>query len=294
MLKKQSALYVLILITICFISRVPQLVSPNLVLDGDECILALMAKHQFTGKDIVFFSYGQQYGFSLIESSVIALYYALFHAGDIAVKLAMLTMWVSGTVFLYKALVNINTGGKWQPLFIILLFVLCPSMAVWSMKAWAGYLTSFLLSTIAIFLLFHKTMASKNITWLLISMILVIIFKSQPLFLPGLLPFLVYAFYKNFSFKKIGFAIAGIIPPALFFLSLKKHSGYTHTAAPFDFSWSALSNITKQPSFLFTHLNGYYFLTADFEPSIYATIYSVGIICIIVLIFAAALILGIR
>src|SRR5262249_47721494 len=41
------------------VSRLPQLFSGDLLLDGDECILGLMAKHVAEGRDFPIFFYGQ-------------------------------------------------------------------------------------------------------------------------------------------------------------------------------------------------------------------------------------------
>ena len=54
-------------------SRLPQLLSPDLLLDGDECILGLMAKHLAQGREFPIFFYGQRYGLAVIEAPMAAL-----------------------------------------------------------------------------------------------------------------------------------------------------------------------------------------------------------------------------
>jgi hypothetical protein len=61
--------YLSALVTISLVSRLPQLLSPNLLLDGDECILGLMAKHVAAGKEFPVFFYGQNYGLASIEAA---------------------------------------------------------------------------------------------------------------------------------------------------------------------------------------------------------------------------------
>jgi len=56
----------LVIIILCFVSRLPQLLSPHLMLDEDECVVGLMAKHLMEGHVAVFF-YGQSYGFTLVD-----------------------------------------------------------------------------------------------------------------------------------------------------------------------------------------------------------------------------------
>ena len=52
---------VLFIIIIAVLSRMPYLLSPNLLLDGDECVIGLMARHMYEGKGFSIFFWGQQY-----------------------------------------------------------------------------------------------------------------------------------------------------------------------------------------------------------------------------------------
>jgi hypothetical protein len=56
--------YAAILVVAAGVSRLPQLTSPHLLLDGDEAILGLMAKHLAEGREAPIFFYGQAYGLS--------------------------------------------------------------------------------------------------------------------------------------------------------------------------------------------------------------------------------------
>ena len=47
--------------------RVPYLLSPHYLLDGDESILGLMALHTAQGRELPVFFWGQSYGLSLLE-----------------------------------------------------------------------------------------------------------------------------------------------------------------------------------------------------------------------------------
>ena len=47
--------YLVALAAISAVSRLPQLLSPNLLLDGDECTLGLMARHVAQGKEFPIF-----------------------------------------------------------------------------------------------------------------------------------------------------------------------------------------------------------------------------------------------
>src|SRR6476661_7278135 len=83
---------IFIIIAACFLSRLPLLLDPELILDGDECIVAMMAKAAYTGKGFPMFFYGQNYGFAFIEILSILPFYMLLGVGTYAVKLAMLSL----------------------------------------------------------------------------------------------------------------------------------------------------------------------------------------------------------
>ena len=95
--------YLVALVAVSFASRVPQLRSPNLLLDGDECVLGLMAKHLLESREFPIFFWGQHYGLSTIEALAGALFFRAFGVGAVPLKLAMLTLWTTGVLFLFGA-----------------------------------------------------------------------------------------------------------------------------------------------------------------------------------------------
>lgn len=109
-----------VFILFIFITRLPQLASPYLLLDGDECLVALMAKHIYNGTEFPVFFWGQQYGFTLVECIMMLPFYAVLGINAIAVKLAMLSLWTIGVLFLYKTLKLLNKGNEWMPFLLII------------------------------------------------------------------------------------------------------------------------------------------------------------------------------
>jgi hypothetical protein len=216
--KKETLLIVLL----CFITRLPQLLSSNLLLDGDECIVGLMAKHLYEGKEIPLFFYGQSYGFSFLELLPIDLHYLFFGISDISVKLAMLVMWSIGILLFYKTLIQLNFKNQRLPLFITLFLIFAPAWAVWSMKARGGYLTSFVLTFLITSLIFNENINKKKWIWLLIGFLSVIIFQSQPLWLPGLLPIIILKLYDSHEKKAFLSILTGVFLCVLLFYFLKK------------------------------------------------------------------------
>lgn len=212
-----------LIIILCFISRFPQLLSDNLYLDGDECIVGLMSKHFMEMKEFPLFFYGQSYGFSFIEVVFIRLFYTLFGISDFAVKLAMLTLWTIGVVFFYKTLKEI--GSKTNPYLALLMtiaFIFSPAFGVWSMKARGGYLTAFTLSSLLTYLILKKSTSTKPAVAFLIGCIAVFIYQSQVLWLIGVTPFLLFYFLKTRSYTNLLLFILGVCISMVCFYFLKQ------------------------------------------------------------------------
>jgi hypothetical protein len=176
--------YLTALAAIAVIFRLPQLLTPNLLADGDECILGLMAKHLAEGRNFPLFFYGQDYGLALVEAPVAAATFLMFGVAAIPLKLAMLAVWIAGVSFYFLALAR--TLGSMRAFSIVLFLVLMPAWAVSSMKAWSGYITAFS-ATGAILYLLTRDERSRS-SWAVAGGLTAIVYLSQPSWLPGLLP----------------------------------------------------------------------------------------------------------
>ncbi len=124
-LNHKAALPVIILC--CFITRLPQLCSPNLLLDGDECLVGIMAKHIYECRELPMFFWGQHYGFPFVECLFILPFYFVLGFNTLAVKLGMLCLWTVGVVWLYKVLCLFSKGNGIIPFLLTLLFIMLPA-----------------------------------------------------------------------------------------------------------------------------------------------------------------------
>jgi hypothetical protein len=176
--------YVLALAAICAVSRLPQLLSPNLLADGDECVLGLMAKHVAQGKEFPIFFYGQHYAFSAVETVVSALGFLVAGVGAVQLKLAGLALWTAGIVFLFLALSR--PLGAARGFWIAVLLVLNPAWSVWSMRMGGGYLTAFAASSVLVWLLARERETAWR--WRVAGALTAVIYLAQPLWLPGVIP----------------------------------------------------------------------------------------------------------
>ena len=257
----------LIIVSLSIISRLPQLLSPNLILDGDECIVGMMAKHFSEGKDVPYFFYGQSYGFSLVEVLVISLFYRIVENSDIAIKVSMLFLWILGIIFFYKTIKQIEPkNNDWSSILAISLFILSPAWAIWSMKARGGYITSFVLSSFTTFMLFHKRLNKSFYRLFLIGFFVVVIYQAQPLWLAGLIPILCYRLYKLKQTRSVILVCTGMTISMLLFLFIKADLSSFWSPKVLSLYSITFSSILKIPNQIYQNLTGSYYLDNFFQP----------------------------
>jgi hypothetical protein len=178
-----------VLAGIAVVARLPQLLSPNLLAEGDECIAGLMAMHVARGHDFPFFFYGQKYGLAIVETSVAAGSFVLFGAGPIALKGAILAIWIAGAACYFRTFARVL--GTVRSFWITLLLVLMPAWAATSMKAWSGYATAFAVTGLVFDLVTVNT-ERRAAAWSATGAASALVYFAQPLWLPSLLPIVFY------------------------------------------------------------------------------------------------------
>jgi len=273
MLQPKQYKVLLFLIIVCIISRLPQLLGHELLLDGDECVVAVMAKHILAHKDFPLYFYGQAYGFSLVECLFIIPFYWVLGITTVAVKLGMLSLWTIGVVFLYKTFVLINKSHKWLPLLFILIFICSPAWAIWSIKARGGYLTSFTLTSILFYILFLDKKSYAVYIWS--GVLCAVIYQSQPLWLPCIAPFLAYFLFKD---RKAARVLLFLLPAlalsvaAYFYRQRLSNFGIIQL----DFTTNGLGErITRIPRFLYYSLHGNYYFDERQSPNFFCAFFAI-------------------
>jgi hypothetical protein len=184
-------LAIVCLIAATVMSRLPQILSPNVLLDGDEAILGLMARHLAAGEAFPVFFYGQPYGLALVEAGAGAVAFLLAGSGAVPLKLAILAVWTAGVLFWFAALAPV-IGRGWS-FATAMLLVLQPAWAVPSMRAHAGYVTAFTASAALIFLVSRiRSSRAAERSWIGAGVLAGIVWLAQPLWMPGLAPFVLF------------------------------------------------------------------------------------------------------
>ena len=273
--------YICALIAIGIVSRLPQLLSPNLLLDGDECILGLMAKHLSEGREFPIFFYGQAYGLAVVEAPVAALSFLIFGVGVLPLKTAILAVWLGGVVFYFLAFAQ--PLGLARSFCLTLLLLLMPAWAVSSMKAWSGYVTAF--STMAV-LLYVMTRAGgpRAIGWVIAGWLTSVIYFAHPLYLPGAIPIVLFFLYTGRRLTPALLYAAGVV--SMFILiKMLPASGVTAWTPPAPGNPELLASLPDVLQQTYVNLTGSYFLRSAVEPGPVAA--SVAFLWVVVL--AAAL-----
>lgn len=201
---KKEYILIPVLLILFALLRLPYLNSDNYILDGDEAVVGLMVKHFAEGTDVPFFFYGQEYGFCFIEVLAATPFYWVMGPTDFALNLGMLSLFTLGVFFLYRIALHFSKNFSFSLLLSIFMGVF-PVWIIWATKARGGYESAFFLSMLLLWLVLVKWKEkSPNITsGLITGGLLSLVYLSQPLWLPGLLPFVVYYFIKDKSYNAL-------------------------------------------------------------------------------------------
>jgi hypothetical protein len=201
---------VFVLAAVAVLARLPQLLSPNLLAEGDECLVGIMGIHVARGHDFPLFFYGQKYGLAIVEAPAAALSFAIVGAGPIALKGAILAIWIAGAGFYFRAFARVL--GTARGFWITLLLVLMPAWAATSMKAWSGYVTAFAATGLVIDLV-TRSQDLRASTWLAAGVTTAVVYFAQPLWLPGLLPIVLYHLAATRRARHWAAYVCGVVVP---------------------------------------------------------------------------------
>jgi len=271
----------------CVLLRLPQLLSSKLLLDGDECVVAIMAKHIMQGRGLPLYFYGQQYGFSFLECLFIIPFYELLGVCALAMKIGMLLLWTTGVLLLYRAFVLLNKGNKWLPLLLLIVFICSPAWAVWSMKARGGYLTSFTLSSAVLCLLFSGRKTGFH--WALMGSLCFLVYESQPLWLAGLIPILLYYLFQQRKVMPLVFFLLPVIPLAVGAYVYKQQiTGIFGSILIHNPLRNLTERLSEAPALLYGSLHGNHFFFEIQPPNFFCAFCAVSFMALIVLLLCRA------
>jgi len=147
--KGRDAAFLMLLLLLGTWLRLDVLIANNFVIDADEAIVGLMARHINEGRPIPVFYYGQHYMGSF-EALIASLFFLLLGESATVLKLVPLIFGI-GFIALIYALTAELTQGKRAARVAGLLAALPPSaLVVWSSMARGGFIELVVIGTLAL------------------------------------------------------------------------------------------------------------------------------------------------
>jgi hypothetical protein len=259
----RTMIYLVALTAISVVSRLPQLQSPNLLVDGDESVLGLMARHVAQGKEFPVFFYGQHYALETLEAGAGALGFRLFGESALTLKLAMLALWTLGALLWFLALSRLL--GTTRGFSITAVLILNPVWAAWSMKAGGGYITSFTATAALLWLLVKDREKETIARWLIAGALIAVIYLAQPLWLPGVLPVLLVVLAS----RRRPWWVVGCFGVTAAAVVLVKLTAGTETAAwggPVLGNPDLAGSVSRVARQVYVFLTGSYYLSWAIDP----------------------------
>ena len=235
--------------------RIPYLISPNRILDGDEAILGLMAKHTAAGTELPVFFWGQSYGFSLMETLPAAAAFRVFGVGPLVLCLTMFGLFLCGLRLYEGGFRNITESRPWGRVLTLGLGLL-PVWIVWSFKARGGYLSAFILGGLLLRLVTSR--AFKGPSACLVGCSVGVLFFAQPLWLVGFLPFLLIPFTRGAGLKEgviLAVSAAAVWAPIAFVSSISPAYWVPDVFGP-----PSLSAVLHLPETIYRMFTGFFYL----------------------------------
>ncbi len=252
-----------VVFAVALLARLPRVMSPWLVLDGDEAVVGLMAKHLLEGREFPVFFYGQSYGFSGIEAAIGAVSFALFGVFDWALAFGMAVFWSIGAAFFALAAIALVRSPR-VGLWIGLVYAVAPAWIVWSVKARGGYTTAATFSAIALWLL----VTGRHRSWghgLIVGLVGGVVAQAQPLWGLGLVPFFAWAWWRGRWWQPAWWALGAAIVIVPLFVASRAASDFWQPVVFGD--GLSLEHVKALPRHLYDHLGGRFYLDRVFQPT---------------------------
>lgn len=167
--------------------RLPYLASPLFILDADEAVLGIMARHLAAGEELPVYFAGQGYGLSIFETLPLAVTFRLFGESSLVLALTMVALFSAGLPAYARAFENLTGSAAWGRALTLALALL-PGWIVWSTKARGIYVSGFVLTGFALAILTRPEVSRR---WLVgAGALMALIGLGQPLWLSATLPLL--------------------------------------------------------------------------------------------------------
>jgi hypothetical protein len=233
------------------------------LVDGDESVLGLMAKHVAEGKEFPIFFYGQHYALATVEAGAGALGFLISGVSAASLKLSMLALWTVGVLFSFLALSRMLSINR--SFWITAVLVANPMWAAWSMKAGGGYLTAFTASAILLWLLVGARERETLVRWLIAGALTAVIYLAQPLWLPGLLPIVLVVLATRWRLSW-GLAYVAVTAGLILLVKLATPMTVDTWGGPALGNPNLFGSLPRVAQQVYVYLTGSYYLQGAIDP----------------------------
>ncbi len=145
----KDQLFLGLILAIALVLRLDFLIPKNFIIDADEAIVGLMAKHIIEGAKVPIFYYGQHYMGSL-EPLLAAFSFLILGISNIALKAVPLFFSLILLPILY--LIGLEIGSRRTARIISILAAIPPApLIVWSAKARGGFIELIVIGALSLF-----------------------------------------------------------------------------------------------------------------------------------------------
>ena len=191
----QDLLVIIGLILLNVLPRLAFFLNPGFFIDPDEAIFGTMVRSFLNNGHLPLFFYGQNYALVSFEVFISAVISYFGGINIFSLKVAMLLFWLASIAILFYIGKKVFNDRRWAFLSVFLISAV-PAWFDWASKARGGYITALLFSNIIILLTLIK---KSNFRLVMIALLLVLIYYTQPLWLVITGPFVVYYLFSDYK-----------------------------------------------------------------------------------------------
>lgn len=179
---------------LCILTRLHVLTGIHSHFDGDEAVIGIMAQDLIALKNVPFYFYGQQYGFSFFEVFSTSIFLLIFGASSLSLKLGALLVWSLGALAFWRLFKALNWSNR-RSLFGLFCILLFPGWFIFSMKARGGYVTAFACLSWIIYII--QRPKNHKYDFVAIAGLNAILFVAQPLWFVIGFPLSMYYIWRQ-------------------------------------------------------------------------------------------------
>lgn len=220
------------------------------------------------------FFYGQNYGLALVEALLVSGGILVFGTTMLGIKIPMLVLWMASVSLLGRSCSILMNRDKALLYLFMAIAVLSPTWLVWSMKARSGYLSSFFFSSLAIYLVVSRSARCRPWVWASTGVLVALIYESQPLWLPGVIPIVAFYLYRGMPgradlIKSAAALTAGLLVPLtlLHLIRSDRTAVWGPPKLASIFERLNLATLLQLPEVLLGSLGGNYYLGTVYSPA---------------------------